>query len=101
VIFGGKARSVTGPGSGSGRGELPGEHGFRFFSSFYKRLRDTMARISYGADPHSLLDNLVPASRSMIARVGAAGRRARLALSSEDRGLDDAPDGGPQPRPAA
>jgi uncharacterized protein with NAD-binding domain and iron-sulfur cluster len=71
-IFGGKARSVTVPGTGAaGRGDLPGEHGFRFFPSFYKHLPDTMARIPYGTNRRGVLDNLVPASRSMLARVGS------------------------------
>jgi 15-cis-phytoene desaturase len=71
-IFGGKARSVTVPNTGiDGRQDLPGEHGFRFFPSFYKHLPDTMARIPYGAHPHSVLDNLSPASRAMLARIGS------------------------------
>ncbi len=47
-IPGGKARSIPVPGSATGgRKELPGEHGFRFFPSFYKHLPDTMKRIPY------------------------------------------------------
>lgn len=43
---GGKARSqfIAGTGTG-GRKDLPGEHGFRFFPSFYRHVIDTMARI--------------------------------------------------------
>lgn len=43
---GGKARSqfLAGTGTG-GRKDLPGEHGFRFFPSFYRHVIDTMARI--------------------------------------------------------
>lgn len=43
---GGKARSqyLAGTATG-GRKELPGEHGFRFFPSFYRHVIDTMARI--------------------------------------------------------
>ena len=42
-IPGGKARSVPVPDSGKGgRSDLPGEHGFRFFPSFYKHVTDTM-----------------------------------------------------------
>jgi 15-cis-phytoene desaturase len=43
---GGKACSqfITGTGTG-GRKGLPGEHGFRFFPSFYKHVVETMSRI--------------------------------------------------------
>lgn len=38
--FGGKARSVSVPGTGTGgRRDLPGEHGFRFFPGFYQHCR--------------------------------------------------------------
>ena len=64
---GGKARSIFIPGTGQeGRRDLPGEHGFRFFPSFYKHLPDTMRRIPFGRG--SVHDNLVPTSRTMIAR---------------------------------
>ena len=47
--FGGKARSMPVPGSGTGgRADLPAEHGFRFFPGFYRHLPDTMARIPHG-----------------------------------------------------
>ncbi len=37
--FGGKARSMPVPGSGTGgRADLPAEHGFRFFPGFYRHL---------------------------------------------------------------
>lgn len=44
--WGGKARSqpVTGSGT-SGRKDLPGEHGFRFYPRFYTHVIDTMTRI--------------------------------------------------------
>ena len=61
--FGGKARSMDVPGSGTGeRVHLPGEHGFRFFPSFYRHLVDTMERIPRGARPEdgSVAGNLVP-----------------------------------------
>ncbi|MGD1098174.1 MAG: FAD-dependent oxidoreductase, partial [Bryobacteraceae bacterium] len=46
--FGGKARSIPVPNSTTpGRNPLPGEHGFRFFPSFYKHLPDTMKRIPF------------------------------------------------------
>src|SRR5439155_16013611 len=44
--FGGKARSIPVPRTGTGgRSDLPGEHGFRFFPGFYKNIPDTMRRI--------------------------------------------------------
>lgn len=57
-IPGGKARSVPVPGSATpGRQPLPGEHGFRYFSRFYRHLPDTMKRIPYGKK--TVFDNLV------------------------------------------
>src|SRR5258708_25812991 len=59
-IWGGKARSMGSPGTGSdGRRDLPGEHGFRFFPGFYKHLPHTMKRIPCGANPHGVFANLV------------------------------------------
>src|SRR5258708_39740109 len=59
-IWGGKARSMGSPGTGtSGRRDLPGEHGFRFFPGFYKHLPDTMKRIPCGANCNGVFDNLV------------------------------------------
>jgi uncharacterized protein with NAD-binding domain and iron-sulfur cluster len=44
---GGKARSQLLAGTGTGgRKDLPGEHGFRFFPSFYQHVIDTMDRIA-------------------------------------------------------
>lgn len=44
--IGGKAKSQGVPGTGvGGRPDLPGEHGFRFFPSFYRHVIDTMSRI--------------------------------------------------------
>ncbi len=44
--WGGKARSQPVPGTGtSGRKDLPGEHGFRFYPRFYRHVIDTMSRI--------------------------------------------------------
>jgi 15-cis-phytoene desaturase len=85
---GGKARSVSIPGSGTGgRRDLPGEHGFRFFPGFYRHLPDTMSRIPFGRQREGVLGNLVPATEFQIA---VAGRRpvilpARLSL--HPRGL--------------
>jgi len=67
--FGGKARSIPVPSSATpGRRPLPGEHGFRFFPSFYKHLPDSMKRIPFGNK--SVFDNLVFSTRVMIARTG-------------------------------
>src|ERR671925_1529660 len=54
--FGGKARSMPVPGSGTGgRADLPGEHGFRFFPGFYKNVTDTMARIPFPGNSDGVL----------------------------------------------
>jgi len=67
--FGGKARSIPVPNSAtSGRSPLPGEHGFRFFPSFYKHLPDSMKRIPFAGK--SVFDNLVFSTRVQIARTG-------------------------------
>jgi uncharacterized protein with NAD-binding domain and iron-sulfur cluster len=69
--FGGKARSLAVPGSGTeGRLDLPGEHGFRFFPGFYKHLPDTMSRIPFGETGANCRDNLVQATRILLARDG-------------------------------
>ena len=47
---------------------LPGEHGFRFFPSFYRHIIDTMDRIPYGNGKVS--DNLVNTTQVMFARYG-------------------------------
>lgn len=71
--FGGKARSLSVPGTGTnGRKDLPGEHGFRFFPGFYKHITDTMSRIPYGERGASCRDNLVLATRILLARAGKA-----------------------------
>lgn len=69
---GGKARSIFVPGTGSGgRRDLPGEHGFRFFPSFYRHLPDTMRRIPFGNNANGVADNLVATSRTRLARIDA------------------------------
>ena len=69
---GGKARSIFVPGTGrDGRRDLPGEHGFRFFPSFYRHLPDTMKRIPYGRNRHGVFDNLTATSRTRLARIDA------------------------------
>eukprot|EP01116_Phalansterium_solitarium_P016438 TRINITY_DN3822_c0_g1_i1.p1 TRINITY_DN3822_c0_g1~~TRINITY_DN3822_c0_g1_i1.p1 ORF type:complete len:567 (+),score=192.38 TRINITY_DN3822_c0_g1_i1:531-2231(+) len=51
-IFGGKARSYGVPGTGTdGRGDLPGEHGFRIFWGYYKHVFDSFQRIPLDDDP--------------------------------------------------
>ena len=67
--FGGKARSIPVPNSATpGRKPLPGEHGFRFFPSFYKHLPDTMKRIPFAGK--TVFDNFVDSTRVEIARTG-------------------------------
>src|SRR5438034_10355386 len=67
---GGKARSTFVPGTGmAGRRDLPGEHGFRFFPSFYRHLPDTMARIPYRGNANGVRDNLTATSRTRLARI--------------------------------
>ncbi len=71
AAFGGKARSISVPGTGTGgRKDLPGEHGFRFFPGFYKHVTDTMSRIPFGDRGASCADNLVQATRILLARAG-------------------------------
>ncbi len=68
-VFGGKARSIDVPDSASGnRLPLPGEHGFRFFPSFYRNTFDTLKRIPYGKNRQGVYDNLRATSHVMAAR---------------------------------
>ena len=84
--FGGKARSMPVPGSGTGgRADLPAEHGFRFFPGFYRHLPDTMARIPHGGG--SAADHLVPATRILLAQAG--GRDELVAAARAPSSLDD------------
>jgi uncharacterized protein with NAD-binding domain and iron-sulfur cluster len=86
-VFGGKARSIPVPGSGTaGRQDLPGEHGFRFFPGFYKHVIDTMKRIPFGAGGGSCYDNLVTTSRILLAR---AGHQERLWVARVPETPDD------------
>ena len=85
---GGKARSIFVPNTGTeGRRDLPGEHGFRFFPSFYKHLPDTMKRIPYGR--RTVHDNLVATSRTMFAR---EGKLDPIVLTRFPRSLEDVHD---------
>ena len=71
AAFGGKARSLSVAGSGiGGRKDLPAEHGFRFFPGFYKHVTDTMSRIPFGTRGANCRDNLVQATRILLARQG-------------------------------
>ncbi|MEA2441429.1 MAG: hypothetical protein QOH76_2853 [Thermoleophilaceae bacterium] len=79
--LGGKARSLPVPGSGTdGRGDLPAEHGFRFFPGFYRHVPDTMRRI--GVDGH-----LVGADRVLLAQ--GDGRNELLTPAHLPESLDD------------
>ncbi len=70
-ILGGKARSLSVPGTGrDGRPDLPGEHGFRFVPGFYRHLPETMSRIPYAAQPDGVAGNLVQATRAQNALTG-------------------------------
>lgn len=85
-VFGGKARSLLVPGSGTqGRKNLPGEHGFRFFPAFCRHLPDTMMRIPYQGNV-SVFNNLVHATRIHVARAGQPPLilTARIPQSVED-----------------
>ena len=67
-IPGGKARTIYVPGTGTGgRPDLPGEHGFRFFPSFYKHLPDTMKRIPTQGNRGAVFDHLVQVSEYLLA----------------------------------
>src|SRR6476469_9005108 len=67
-VPGGKARTIYVPGTGmGGRPDLPGEHGFRFFPSFYKHVTDTMKRIPFEDQPGGVYDNLVQANEYLLA----------------------------------
>ena len=64
-IPGGKARSIAATVDG-----LPGEHGFRFFPSFYQHLTDTMRGIPFAGNARGVFDNLVDTSLTGVARFG-------------------------------
>jgi uncharacterized protein with NAD-binding domain and iron-sulfur cluster len=73
AIPGGKARSLPVPRSGKrGRGDLPAEHGFRFFPGFYRHLPDTMKRIPYRGQADGVLTNLIPTREVQLALEGRA-----------------------------
>ncbi|MGB1277501.1 MAG: hydroxysqualene dehydroxylase, partial [Nannocystaceae bacterium] len=69
--WGGKVRSTEVPGTGvAGRHNLPLEHGFHFFPTFYRHLPATMSRIPTSGG-RFVADNLVPGSRELITRATA------------------------------
>jgi uncharacterized protein with NAD-binding domain and iron-sulfur cluster len=87
---GGKARSIFVPHSGTdGRRDLPGEHGFRFFPSFYRHLPDTMQRIPFGTNPDGVAGNLVATSRTRLARIDAPPVDVLTRFPSDLRDLAD------------
>lgn len=59
-------------GPGGHRLWIPGEHGFRFFPSFYRHVVDTMSRIPYD-DGGKVSDNLVDTTQLLLARYGRPG----------------------------
>jgi uncharacterized protein with NAD-binding domain and iron-sulfur cluster len=84
--FGGKARSMPVPGSGTGgRADLPAEHGFRFFPGFYRHLPDTMSRIPHG--DRVVADHLVAATRILLAQAG--GRDELVTAAHAPSSLED------------
>src|SRR5215210_560955 len=84
--FGGKARSMPVPGSGTGgRADLPAEHGFRFFPGFYRHLPDTMARVPHGG--RTVADHLVPATRILLAQAG--GRDELVTAAHAPSSIED------------
>lgn len=86
-LFGGKARSMASPNTGkNGRKDLPGEHGFRFFPSFYKHVTDTMKRIPYPGNARGVFDNIVPGSQMRLAR---DGKISIIAVAGFPQSLDE------------
>jgi 15-cis-phytoene desaturase len=86
TVCGGKSRSIPKPGTATpGRMDLPGEHGFRFFPSFYRHIVDTLDRIP-GPLGRPVSSHLVSARETMIALNGKRPIRvpARLPEEAED-----------------
>ena len=71
AAWGGKARTQPVPGTGTtGRRDLPGEHGFRFYPRFYRHVIDTMARTPIaGASGGYVDDHLRPSTETAIALI--------------------------------
>ena len=71
TVFGGKARSDIVSGDPPNTHGYPGEHGFRFFPTFYRHVIDTMSRIpsAYPAPGRATVaDHLRPTPSRMVAR---------------------------------
>ena len=69
TAWGGKARSINVPNTGTGgRKPLPGEHGFRFFPGFYHHIPDSMRRTPFGSNENGVGDNLVAAQSGKFLR---------------------------------
>lgn len=86
-IPGGKARSVPVPNTGrGGNPDLPGEHGFRFFPSFYRHVTDTMKRIPYKNNKQGVFDNLTNTTRIGITQFG---RQEVLMLAQFPRSYEE------------
>ena len=71
TVFGGKARSDIVSGDPANAGGYPGEHGFRFFPTFYRHVIDTMSRIPSGFPTpgrDTVADHLQPTPSCMVAR---------------------------------
>ncbi|WP_235624072.1 FAD-dependent oxidoreductase [Mycolicibacterium goodii] len=84
--FGGKARSMPDPGSGTGgRQDLPAEHGFRFFPGFYRHVPDTMSRIPHGQN--KVAHHLVSANSMLLAQ--GDGRNEIITPLRAPTSLDD------------
>ena len=73
VVYGGKARSQLVPGIPPHPNRYPGEHGFRFFPTFYRHIIDSMQRIpsTFPSRP-TIADHLMPTPLRLIARYGLA-----------------------------
>ena len=88
--LGGKARSIPVAGTGrDGRGDLPGEHGFRFFPGFYKNVPDTMRRIPVSGSPHGVFDHLVNAQQELFVFDGSS-EQVYLPPSFDQQGFQEA-----------
>lgn len=80
-----KARSIGVPDTATEGGKpLPGEHGFRFFPSFYRHVFDTMRRIPDGDDGGSGRSSMLVAGRAGSNRcVQSGGHRGAEQRGSE------------------
>ncbi|MBV8553321.1 MAG: FAD-dependent oxidoreductase [Acidobacteriaceae bacterium] len=63
--------SAARPGASALRPWVPGEHGFRFFPSFYRHIIDTMQRIPYGNG--TVAGNMSNTSQVLMARYDQPG----------------------------